>query len=106
MAGSALGASGSWGPVVAHVNTIINIKAKGLDDGQTVFRFPAETFFKTSRRSLGPTGVPGTLCSGVERPEPQANHSPPYSTKVKNEWSYTPPPSTYLHSVDRDLFTF
>jgi hypothetical protein len=31
--------------------------------------------------------------------------APPYSTDVKNEWSYTPSPPICLHGVDRNTFT-
>jgi hypothetical protein len=33
-----------------------------------------------------------------------AQHSPPPSAEVKNEWSYTPTPHVYLHGADRDKF--
>ena len=34
------------------------------------------------------------------------NHSPPTSTEVKNELSYTFAPPIHLHDMDRDNFTF
>jgi len=29
------------------------------------------------------------LTTGVNRPEHEADHSPPFGAEVKNEWSYT-----------------
>jgi hypothetical protein len=43
--------------------------------------------------------VPGTLFLGVKRPEPEADHSPPSSAKVKNAWNYTSTPSIHIHGV-------
>lgn len=42
--------------------------------------------------------LPNSYSTGtrLQRPEQEANHSPPYGTKVKNEWQYTPfPPYTF-----------
>jgi hypothetical protein len=55
--------------------------------------------------------VPGALSVGVKRPGREANHSPPSSSEVKNEWSYTSTPPVRLHGVvlikkHRDNFTF
>jgi hypothetical protein len=36
--------------------------------------------------------IPGTLSLGVKRPRRVADHSPPSSAEVKNEWSYTSTP--------------
>jgi hypothetical protein len=36
----------------------------------------------------------------------EVDHSPPSNAKIKNEWSYTSTPPTYLPGVDRDKFTF
>ena len=48
--------------------------------------------------------VPGSF-SGVKRPDREADHSPPSSTEVKNEWSYTSIP-VFLRGVHKDTFTF
>ena len=34
----------------------------------------------------------------------EADHSPPSSAKVKNEWSYTPASRVCLHSTDKDTY--
>jgi len=36
----------------------------------------------------------------------KVNHSPPSSTEVKNEWSYTSTPPICLHGMDREKFAF
>jgi len=51
----------------------------------------------TSGLALGPIQppiqeVPGALSPGVKQLEPEAEHSPPSSAKIKNEWSYTSTP--------------
>jgi len=53
--------------------------------------------------------VPGAL--RIKRPGSEADHSPPPSAKVKNEWSYTSASPIHLHGVvfsskHRDNFTF
>jgi hypothetical protein len=58
----------------------------------------------TSRTTLGPTQppiqwVPEALSLGVKRPGIEADHSPPSSAEVKNEWSYTSTPPIRLHGV-------
>jgi hypothetical protein len=57
-----------------------------------------------SRTALGPTQphtqwIPGALSLGVKRQGREVDHSPPSSTEVKNEWSYTSTPPTPLHGV-------
>jgi hypothetical protein len=60
-----------------------------------IYRLHELDYFTTvSRLALGPTQppiqwVPGTVSLGVKPPRREANHSPPSSTEVKNEWSYT-----------------
>jgi hypothetical protein len=61
-------------------------------------------FNTVSRPALGPTQptiqwVPGILSLGVKRPGREADHSPPSSAEIKNEWSYTSTPPTCLHGV-------
>jgi hypothetical protein len=60
-----------------------------LESRQTLGVF---LFTTVSRPALGPTQppiqwVPGALSLGVKRPEREADHSPPSSAEVKNEWS-------------------
>jgi hypothetical protein len=47
---------------------------------------------KASRSALGLTQPPveRVFPRGVKRPWREADHSPPSSAEVKNEWSYTP----------------
>jgi hypothetical protein len=57
-----------------------------------------------SRTALGPTQppiqwVPEALSLGVKRLGREADHSPPSSAEVKNEWMYTSTPPTRLHVV-------
>jgi hypothetical protein len=54
-------------------------------------------FTTVSRTALGPTQpptqrVPGSLSLGVKQPGHEADHSPPYSAKVKYGWSYASTP--------------
>jgi hypothetical protein len=71
----------------------------GLDDWWFESRQWLAIFIFTtvSRLALGPTQLPiqwvsGALSLGVKRPGREADHSPPYSTKIKNAWSYTSTP--------------
>jgi hypothetical protein len=55
--------------------------------------------------------VPGALSLGVKRPGREADHPPPSSAEVKNEWSYTSTPQYALMACcsvkkHRDNFTF
>jgi hypothetical protein len=61
-------------------------------------------FITASRPSLEPTQPPiqwisRTFIPDIERPEREADHSPPTSAKVKNSWSYTSTPPLRLHGV-------
>jgi hypothetical protein len=61
-------------------------------------------FTTASRTDLGPTQppiqwVPWALSLGVKRPKHEADHSPPSSAEVKNEWSYTSNPPIRFHGV-------
>jgi len=47
--------------------------------------------------------VPVARSPGVKHPGCEANHSPPISVKVKNEWSYTSVHAICLHGVDGDI---
>jgi hypothetical protein len=78
----------------------------GLDDRGFESRQGLGIFFPTSasRPALGPTQppmqwVPGALSLGVKRPGREADHSHPFSAKVKNAWSYTSTPPIRLHGV-------
>jgi hypothetical protein len=42
----------------------------------------------------------------ADRPGREFDHSPSCSTNIKNEWSYTSPPSIRLHCMDTETFTF
>jgi hypothetical protein len=50
------------------------------------------------------------LSPGVKQPGHDDDHSPPSSTKVKNEKHYTSTPHICLHSIEKanfmDFFTF
>jgi hypothetical protein len=66
-----------------------------LDSGKTSLLATA------SRPTLGPIQPPiqwilEALSARIKRPGREAGNSPPSSTEVKNEWSYT---STRLHGV-------
>jgi hypothetical protein len=50
----------------------------------------------------GANAASHSLDSGIHPWGCEVNNSPPSSAKVKNEWSYTPPPSVCLHGMDRD----
>jgi hypothetical protein len=61
-------------------------------------------FTTASRTALGPTQppiqwVPGALSLEVKRQGLEADHSPPCSAEVKNEWGYTSTPPVRLHDV-------
>jgi hypothetical protein len=61
-------------------------------------------FTTASRTALGPTQppiqwVPGTLSLRVKRQGREADHTPPSSAEVKNEWSYTSTSPIRLHGV-------
>jgi hypothetical protein len=61
--------------------------------------------------ALGTTQPPikigtGGSFPGVKRPQPKANHSPPSSVEVKNEWSYTAIPAICLQGVYKEKSTF
>jgi hypothetical protein len=42
----------------------------------------------------------------VKRPGREVNHSPQFSVKVKNEWSYTSTPAECSHGAYSEGFTF
>lgn len=42
---------------------------------------------------------------GVKQPGHKDDHSFPFSTEIKNEWSYNPAPPKCLHGMKRDKFT-
>jgi hypothetical protein len=48
----------------------------------------------------------GILSWGVTLPGRYVDHSPPPSDEIKNEWSYTSTPPTFLHGIDRGNFPF
>jgi hypothetical protein len=72
-------------------------------------------FTTVSRMALGATQpsiqwVPGALSFGVKWPGREADHSPPSSAEVKNEWSYASTPQYIFMEwclvKHRDNFTF
>jgi hypothetical protein len=88
----------------------------GLDDRGFESRQELGIFLLTtvSRPALGPTQLPiqwvqGALPLGVKRPEREADHLPPSSAEVKNEWSYTSTPLIRFYgsaTKHRDNFNF
>jgi hypothetical protein len=50
----------------------------------------------------------GFQCSfmGVKRPGSDTDYTHPFSTEVKNNWSYIPSPRKHFHVVKRENFTF
>jgi hypothetical protein len=63
------------------------------------------------RPVLGPTEpstewVPGPQSLRINRPGRDADHSPPSSAEVKNEWMSTSALPICLHSVHTDIFIF
>jgi len=47
----------------------------------------------------------GSFTRGIKRPGLEADHSPPTSDEIKNEWSYASTTPTHLHGVYRDNFS-
>jgi hypothetical protein len=87
----------------------------GLPSVRSGDRIPAGAtkFYLLQKRPYQRCGSPSPLFNayvgsfaGIKRPGRQADHSPPSSAEVKNEWSYTASPPTCFHGVDRDSFTF
>jgi len=68
------------------------------------------SYYSYSHYSSSGAGI--ALSLGVERPGREADHSPPSSAKIKNEWGYNSTPQIPLHGVvlskakHRDNFTF
>jgi len=65
------------------------------------------SFSKMSRPDPEPTHSPihlvwDCLSLNVKQPGCEANHSPPSSAEVKNDWSYASNPPTCLYFVYRD----
>ena len=69
---------------------------------------PAGTKYVSLRQSVKtdsgahPASCPldsGVYSPGVKRPVGEANHSPPFSAVLKNEWIYTSSPPTCLHGL-------
>jgi hypothetical protein len=77
---------------------------RGSNPGRKSFSFP-----KCPDRLCGPTQPPAQWVPGsypeVTRQLREADHSPPHSAEVKNEWSFLLP-SIHLHGADRDNLTF
>jgi hypothetical protein len=68
-----------------------------------------DSFSETSRSVLGPTlsfifnGHWGYF-PGIKRPGRDVKHSPPFSAKVKNEWSYYTFTPIHLHGTNKGNF--
>ena len=62
-------------------------------------------FLRASRPALGHTHPPIQRAPGINRPRLDAEHSPPSSAQVKNEWSYTSTNmlSTASQSINRHV---
>jgi hypothetical protein len=61
-------------------------------------------FATASEPAVGPTQPPNqrilrTLTPGVKRSKREADHSPPSSSEVKSEQTYTSTPPIHLHEV-------
>jgi hypothetical protein len=61
-------------------------------------------FTTASKPALVPTQPPiqwvlGAISLEVKRPGREANHSPPSTAKVKNEWGYTSTPPVQLYGM-------
>ena len=73
------------------------------------FRIPAEVkrfpFSKTVHTGLGPIQPPSQWLSEFTRLGHEADHSPPTSAEVKNQWSYTSTSPIRLHDYYRYNFT-
>ena len=66
---------------------------------------------KSSDRLWGPfgflaNGTGGVFPLGVERLRRETDHSPPTSSEIKKQWSYTSTPTVSLYGVDRDTCSF
>jgi len=77
----------------------IKLYIKSFPGGLGIFLFNT-----ASIPALGPTQppiqrVPRALSLAVKRPGNKADHSPPPSSEVNNEWSYTSTPPLRLHGM-------
>jgi hypothetical protein len=89
------------GSHLSELGTSVSIKAK-LEAGRPWFNSPQGQLCPflsatASRFALGPTQppiqwVPGAVIPEVKQPGLEADHSLPFSAKVKNAWNYTPIP--------------
>jgi hypothetical protein len=50
-------------------------------------------------------GTGGPFPGGKARPERDADHSPPFSAEIENEWELTSCPHKRLHGVQWDNIT-
>jgi hypothetical protein len=69
--------------------TAVNFKNKTSVARKSSSRAPPDSY---------PVGTGGSL-PGVKRPGIEADHSPPCSAEVKNDWKYTSNSSIRLHGV-------
>jgi hypothetical protein len=67
-----------------------------------------ESWFRYRRRSTQPTVkyIPWDFLTGAKLSGSEADHTPPSSAKIKNEWSFTFTPPMHFHRVFSDKYTF
>jgi hypothetical protein len=84
----------NWYTIYGGIALGYGLHERGFESRQGLRIF---LFATVSRPALGFTQpltqcVPGALSLGVKWPGREADHSPPSSAEVKNEWSYTSTP--------------
>jgi hypothetical protein len=96
---------GSWSRVIGTATRLRGRRFWVRTQVQTILFYSP----KRPYRLWGPPSFAFNECllsfQEVKRPGREANHSPPSSAEVKNEWSHTHNPPVYLNGVDRDNFT-
>jgi hypothetical protein len=75
------------------------------DRGKTLF------LLQNDQTGSGAHQASGSTCSGafppdVKRPGREADHSPPSSAEVKNEWSYTSTSGTPTWRAEEQLYFY
>lgn len=60
---------------------------------------------RSSTPTFNSMGDGGTLTPCKKLPQPDADHSPPSTADVKNEWNYISTPLSCIHIGHRDNFT-
>jgi len=105
-----------WGEkklITYRNHSVIVSKMTRLQAGQCDFKSPYEQeifLFKMSKTGPRPylasyyIGTVGSCSPGVKWLGHEADHWPPYSTMVKNDWGYTSTPPIRLHGACRKNF--